>query len=69
MNPELAEQIIAFIRWALAGAFAVKEGDATNAQYAPIFEAALAENRPLTAEEWAPIESLADAAHQGLQGA
>ena len=69
MNPELIAQLIALVQWGLKGLITIKEGDAVNAQFIDTLKVALAENRPLTAEEWAPIEALADAAHQGAQNA
>lgn len=69
MNPALLSQLIALVQWGLTALGAIKEGAATNAQFIESLKLALAENRPLTTEEWAPIEALADAAHQGVQNA
>lgn len=69
MNPLLLNQIISLVQWGITALGVVKEGDATNAQFIDTLKQALAENRPLTPEELAPIEALADAAHQGVQNA
>jgi len=69
MNPTLIEQIIQLISWGMTGLLSLKENDASNAAFIPALRAALAENRPLTAEEWAPIQAAVDAAHTGLQNA
>jgi hypothetical protein len=69
MNPALAAQLIEIGRLALMGLLQLKENDQSNGLYIPSLNAALAENRPLTAEEYAPITAAADAAHAALQAA
>ena len=69
MNPLLISQLISLITWGIKGLGVIKEGDATNAQFIETLRTALNENRPLTPAEWAPVEALADAAHQGVQDA
>lgn len=68
MNPTvlLAEQLIQYGVMVMTGLLA---GDNSAAQFNPVFSAALAANRPLTPDEWAPIQAAADAAHNALQNA
>lgn len=69
MNPALLSQLIQLIQWGITGALAFKANDAFVGQFADTLKAALAENRPLTDEEWAPIDAAAAAASQRLQDA
>lgn len=69
MNPELVAQLIQLFQWAVSGALDWKANQANNAQFLPTLTAALNENRPLTADEWAPIDAAAQAAHDKLAGA
>lgn len=66
MNAALAIQLIQYGVMFLTG---LKNGDTLAAQFNPVFSQALAENRPLTADEWAPIQAASDAAHAALQSA
>ena len=69
MNPELLAQLIQLIEWGVSGLLDWKAIQASNAGFAPSLKAALAENRPLTDDEWAPIHTSAQAAHDALANA
>lgn len=69
MDPALILQIEQLIQWAATGLLKWKQSDGTDAPFVPVFRAALAENRPLTAAEWAPIEAIVDAATQAALNA
>lgn len=64
MDLALIAQIEQLLQWAATGLLKFKEADGTDAQWAPVFRQALTENRPLSADEWAPIEALVDATVQ-----
>lgn len=69
MNAELLAQLIQLVEWSVSGLMDWKANQATNAQFADTLKAALNENRPLTADEWAPIDAAAQAAHDALANA
>ena len=69
MNPLLLTQLEQLFQWSISGVLDWKTTQATNAQFLPSLQAALAGNRPLTAEEWAPIHNGAQAAHDALANA
>lgn len=69
MNPALIAQILQLFQWAAAGLIQIKNADGTDGQFAPVLRAALEENRPLTADEWAPIEALVNTATQNALNA
>lgn len=69
MDPVLISQLISLIEWGLTGALAFKQNDAFVGQFVDTLKAALAENRPLTDAEWAPIDAAAQAAHDALRDA
>jgi hypothetical protein len=69
MNAALAAQLIEIGRLALIGLLQLKENDQSNGLYIPSLNAALSEDRPLTAEEYAPVAAASDAAHAALQSA
>lgn len=69
MNPQLLAQLEQLIAWGISGALDWKAQQASDAAFAPTVLAALRENRPLTAEEWAPIHADAQAAHDALANA
>jgi hypothetical protein len=64
MDLTLVAQIEQLLQWAATGLLKIKEADGTDAVWAPVFRQALTESRPLTADEWAPIEALVDATVQ-----
>lgn len=69
MDPALILQIEQLIQWAATGLLKWKQSDGTDAPFVAVFKQALTENRPLTAEEWAPIEAVVDAATQAALNA
>lgn len=64
MDPTLILQIEQLLQWAATGLLKWKEADGTDAQWAPVFKQALAENRPLNDDEWASIQAFVDATVQ-----
>jgi hypothetical protein len=69
MNPLLLSQIEQLFQWGISGVLAYQANKAANAAFLPSLTAALSENRPLTPEEWGPIHSRAQAAHDALANA
>lgn len=61
----LAEQVLT---WFITGALTFKENNAITAQFRPMFEQALAENRALTDEERAQLNAFAQAEHDAAEG-
>lgn len=56
----LAEQVL---QWFVTGVLTFKQNNALTDQFRPMFEQALAENRPLTDTERAQVNAFAQAEH------
>ena len=69
MDLLLIQQIEQIIQWAATGLLKLKEADGTDAQWAPVFKQALAEDRPLNDDEWSSILALVDTAVQNALNA
>lgn len=69
MNAELIVQIEQLFQWGVAGLLKWKDAQGNDEAWVPVFRAALAESRPMTVEEWAPLEAQVDAATQAALNA
>lgn len=69
MNPLLLTQLEQLFQWGVSGLLDWKAAQAANDQFLPSLQAALAGNRPLTTDEWAPIHAAAQAGHDTLANA
>lgn len=69
INEELLAQLEQLIAWGISGALDWKAQQASDAQFSVSVSAALQGNRPLTADEWAPIHAAAQAGHDALANA
>ena len=69
MDPMLILQIEQLFQWVATGLLKWKQSDGTDAPFVPVFKQVLVENRPLSTDEWAPIEAVVDQATQNALNA